>query len=73
MVLLLLNGINNMTVYVVYHYMDRDGGVSAIFDTERKALDFVIKQYYDAPYFSNMTSTWLDNKACEYVVEMIVK
>ena len=53
--------------------MDRDGGVSAIFDTERKALDFVIKEYYDAPYFSNMTSTWLDDKACEYVVEMIVK
>jgi hypothetical protein len=62
-----------MTVYLVYNNSDRDGGVDAIFDTERKALDFVIKEYYDAPYFSNMTSTWLDDKACEYVVEMIVK
>ena len=62
-----------MNVYVVYHYMDRDGGVNAIFVTDRKALDFVIKEFYDATYFSNMTSTWLDDKACEYVVEMIVK
>ena len=49
-----------MIVYVVYHYMDRDGGISAIFDTERKALDFVIKEYYDNPYFSNMNFFFLD-------------
>ena len=61
-----------MKVYVVYHYMDRDGGVSAIFDTERKALDFVIKEYYDAPYFSNMNSHSLDKLARDYVVEMKV-
>ena len=61
-----------MIVYVVYHYMDRDGGVSAIFDTERKALDFVIKEYYDNPYFSNMNSYSLDKLARDYVVEMKV-
>jgi hypothetical protein len=64
--------LSNMNVYVVYHYMDRDGGVSAIFDTERKALDFVIKEYYSAPYFQNMNSTWLDDNSSEYVVEMKV-
>ena len=52
--------------------MDRDGGVSAIFDTERKALDFVIKEYYDNPYFSNMNSYSLDKLARDYVVEMKV-
>ena len=62
-----------MTVYVAYKYVDRDGGVGAIFNSERKALDYVIKEYYDGAYFSNMTSTWLDDKACEYVVEMEVK
>jgi len=61
-----------MNVYVVYHYMDRDGGVNAIFDTKRKALDFVIKEYYSAPYFQNMNSTWLDDNSSEYVVEMKV-
>ena len=63
---------NVTQVYVVYHCQQLLG-VSAIFDTERKALDFVIKEYYYAAYFSNMTSRWLDEKACEYVVEMKVQ
>jgi len=63
---------NNMNVYLVYNYIDRDGGVNAIFDTERKALDFVIAEYYSAPYFQNMNSTWLDDKSSEYVVKMKV-
>ena len=61
-----------MKVYLVYNNSDRDGGVNAIFDTERKALDFVIKEYYSAPYFQNMNSTWLDDNSSEYVVEMKV-
>ena len=61
-----------MNVYLVYNYIDRDGGVNAIFDTERKALDFVIAEYYSAPYFQNMNSTWLDDNSSEYVVEMKV-
>jgi hypothetical protein len=56
-----------MTVYLVYNNTDRDGGVNAIFDTERKALDFVIKEYYSAPYFNNIDSILLDNLAREYV------
>ena len=61
-----------MKVYLVYNNSDRDGGVDAIFDTERKALDFVIKEYYSAHYFKSMDSTSLDNLAREYVVEMKV-
>jgi len=56
-----------MNVYLVYNNSDRDGGVNAIFDTERKALDFVIKEYYSAPYFNNIDSILLDNLAREYV------
>ncbi len=56
-----------MKVYLVYNNSDRDGGVNAIFDTERKALDFVIKEYYSAPYFNNIDSILLDNIAREYV------
>jgi len=64
--------LSNMNVYIVYNYMSRNEGVNAIFDTERKALDFAIKEYYSAPYFQNMDSTRLDNNAREYVVEMKV-
>jgi hypothetical protein len=56
-----------MKVYLVYNNTNRDGGVNAIFDTERKALDFVIKEYYSAPYFNNIDSILLDNLAREYV------
>jgi hypothetical protein len=56
-----------MKVYLVYNNSDRDGCVNAIFDTERKALDFVIKEYYSAPYFNNIDSILLDNLAREYV------
>jgi hypothetical protein len=61
-----------MTVYLVYNNSDRDGSVNAIFDTERKALDFMIKECYPAYYFKIMDSTSLDNLARKYVVEMTV-
>jgi hypothetical protein len=61
-----------MTVYLVYNNSDRDGGVDAIFDTERKALDFMIKECYPDHYFKSMDSTSLDNLARKYVVEMTV-
>ena len=64
--------LSNMTVYLVYNNTDRDGGVNAIFNTERKALDFVIKEYYSAPYYKSMDSYSLDKNAREYVVEMKV-
>lgn len=62
----------NMKVYVVYNYMDRDGGVSAIFDSHRKAVDYVIKEYYDDDFSRNLPAHWLDNNAQAYVVEMEV-
>jgi hypothetical protein len=62
-----------MTVYLVYNNSDRDGGVDAIFDTERKALDFMIKECYPDHYFKSMDSTSLDNLARKYVVEMTVR
>jgi hypothetical protein len=61
-----------MTVYLVYNNSDRDGGIDAIFDTERKALDFMIKECYPDHYFKSMDSTSLDNLARKYVVEMTV-
>ena len=61
-----------MTVYLVYNNSDRDGGVDAIFDTERKALDFMIKECYPDHYFKSMDSASLDNLARKYVVEMTV-
>ncbi len=61
-----------MTVYLVYSNSDRDGSVNAIFDTERKALDFAIKEYYSAPYFQGMDSYSLDKFAREHIVEMKV-
>ena len=61
-----------MTVYLVYNNSDRDAGVDAIFDTERKALDFMIKECYSAHYFKSMDSTSLDNLARKYIVEMKV-
>jgi hypothetical protein len=65
-----------MTVYLVYNNSDRDGSVNAIFDTERKALDFVIKENLKencySLYFKNMDSYLLDKYAREYIVEMTV-
>ena len=43
-----------MKVYVVYNNINTDGCVSAIFDTECKALDFVIKEHYSCPYYNNI-------------------
>ncbi len=61
-----------MTVYLVYNNSDRDGGVDVIFDTERKALDFIIKENCYSFYFKNMDSYSLDKYARKYVVEMKV-
>ena len=61
-----------MYVYLVYNNSDRDGCVSVIFDAERKALDFAIKEYYSAPYFQSMDSYSLDKFAREHIIEMKV-
>jgi hypothetical protein len=62
-----------MKVYLVYGLDLNDSCeepfVKKVFDTERKALDYVIKQYYSGEYYRNMRTDWLDNNASEFVVE----
>ncbi len=47
--------------------------VGAVFDTERKALDYVIKKEYSGSFYSKMIPAWLDDNARPHVVEMEVE
>ena len=63
-----------MKVYLVYG-LDLDDCaeepfVKKVFDTERKALDYVIKKYYTGEFYQNMRTDWLDNNARGNVQEM---
>jgi hypothetical protein len=66
-----------MKVYLAYVESGIEGHdekvVSAVFDTKRKALDYIIKEYYSEPFYKGMNPDWLDNNASRYVVEMEVK
>jgi hypothetical protein len=66
-----------MKVYLAYVGCAFEGHdeevVGAVFDTERKALDYVIKEYYSEPFYKGMNPDWLDNNASPYVVEMEVQ
>ena len=53
--------VNNMKVYLVYG-LDKDF-VKKVFDTERKALDYVIKKYYSGPEYCKLGQTMLDDNA----------
>jgi hypothetical protein len=44
-----------------------------VFDTKRKALDYVIKEYYSGPFYKGMNPDWLDNNASPYVIEKEVE
>ena len=60
-----------MKVYLVYN--DPEDGVELIdkvFDTERKALDYVIKKYYSGPEYCKLGPTMLDENASGNVQEM---
>ena len=66
-----------MKVYLVYG-LDSDDCceepfVKKVFDTERKALDYVIKQYYSEEFYQNMRTDWLDNNASKFVAEKEVE
>jgi hypothetical protein len=66
-----------MKVYLVYG-LDLDDSceepfVKKVFANERKALDYVIKQYYSGPFYSKMIPAWLDDNARPHVVEMEVE
>ena len=60
--------VNNMKVYLVYG-LDKDF-VKKVFDTERKALDYVIKKYYSGPEYCKLGQTMLDDNASGNVQEM---
>ena len=66
--------VNNMKVYLVYG-LDSDDYceepfVQKVFDTERKAIDYVIKQYYSGPEYRKLGQTMLDDNASNHVEEM---
>jgi hypothetical protein len=59
-----------MKVYLVYAYTeDENGIIDKIFDTKRKAYDYVIKEYYSEEFYRNMRTDWLDNNASKFVAE----
>jgi len=66
-----------MKVYLAYAESGIEGRdeliLSAVFDTKRKALDYVIKEYYSEPFYKGMNPDWLDNNASPYVVEKEVE
>ena len=63
-----------MKVYIVYN--DAEDGVELIdkvFDTERKALDYVIKKYYSGPQYRICNQNMLDDNASGDIVEKEVE
>ena len=66
-----------MKVYLAYVESGIEGRdeqiVGAVFDSERKALDYVIKQCYSGPYYSKMIPAWLDDNARPHVEEKEVE
>ena len=55
------------------HCDGSDREVAGVFDSERKALDFVIKNEYSGPFYSKMGPTFLDDNARPYIEEMEVQ
>lgn len=63
-----------MKVYLVYnHTEDANDIIDKIFDTKRKAYDYVIKKYYSEGFYQNMRTDWLDDNARPHVVEKEVE
>jgi uncharacterized protein (DUF608 family) len=66
-----------MKVYLAYVDNGCQGDkqiVGDVFDTRRKALDYVIKKEYSGdPFYDRAGRNWLDMKARCHVVEMEVK
>jgi len=66
-----------MKVYLAYVESGIEGRdeliLSAVFDTKRKALDYIIKEYYSEPFYKGMNPAWLDDNARPHVVEMEVQ
>lgn len=66
-----------MKVYLVYLPSGIEGHdeeiVDSVFDTERKALDYVIEKLYSGPFYQKMIPSWLDDNARSHVDEWEVK
>ena len=60
-----------MKVYLVYNDAE-DGNsiIDRVFNTERKALDYVIKKYYSGPQYCKLGQTMSDDNASNHVEEM---
>ena len=66
--------LNNMKVYIVCdHTEDTIDMIDKIFDTKRKAYDYVINKYYSSPFYKGMNPDWLDHNARPHVVEKEVE
>jgi len=66
-----------MKVYLVYGLDLNDSCeepfVKKVFANKRKALDYIIKQYYSGPFYSKMNPDWLDDNARPHIVETEVE
>jgi len=66
-----------MKVYLVHETAKLEGcdltRVNRVFDSERKALDYVIKNEYSGPSYSKMIPAWLDDNARGHIEEMEVE
>ena len=60
-----------MKVYLVYNDAE-DGNsiIDRVFNTERKALDYVIKKYYSDSQYCKLGQTMSDDNASNHVEEM---
>ena len=68
-----------MKIYLVRGPDDYDGEryikkvAEKAFDSNRKALDYVISQYYDGDFYKGMLPEWKDSNASVYVQELTVE
>lgn len=64
-----------MKIYLVYFSVDKheEETLKAVFDSERKALDYVIQQLYSSPFYHKMIPSWLDDNARPHIEEWEVK
>ena len=62
-----------MKVYVVYDSKGEHPIIDKIFNTRRKAYDYVIYKYYSGVFYKDMMPDWLDNNASNFVAEKEVE
>lgn len=63
-----------MKIYIVFN--DAQDGIELIdkvFDTQRKAYDYVIKKHYSGDFYKKMIPAWLDDNASGHVEEREVE